>query len=105
MKFFSKTNMSIVTVCLMGVSAVTAAIVPSAKSEDEDLAFAQQGVSVLSSSGDGGRTAIAGLGDDSYTKTGLAAQGFSATSADNNGTLTVGIGQNTQDSTTHGDWN
>ncbi|PWV51929.1 hypothetical protein [Chitinophaga sp. S165] len=104
MKKLSFKNFSIVTMCLMGVSAVAAAVVPSAKEDDENQAFAQQGITVLSSSGDGGQTAIAGPGTASYTQTGAAAQGFSATSADNNLTNTRVVGNDTLDSTTHGDW-
>ncbi len=98
MKNLSLKNFSIVSLCLMGVSAVTAAVVPAVTSQEENEAFAQ-GVTVLSSSGDGGQTAIAGVGVASYTQTRIGSVGFSATSVDNFAATATDAG--TLDSTTH----
>ncbi|PWV51930.1 hypothetical protein [Chitinophaga sp. S165] len=104
MKKHTFKNISIVSICLMGASTIAAAVRPTPKGEDENQAVQIQGISVLSSSGDGDQTAIIGPGDASYTETGLASQGRSATSFDNVGTLTRIVGCDTLDSTTHGDW-
>lgn len=101
MKKLSFKNFSVLGLVLMGVSALTAAMIPS-KGEANNQAKADAaaaGVSFISSGG-AESTVRAGAGLRSYTATGNPADNFDLASAtsvvnDDNGTVTQELGNQT----------
>jgi hypothetical protein len=91
MKKLSFKNLSVLGLILMGVSAITAAMTP-AKSDAAPSRFDGNGEEFESSAGGGVTVRFVDGGSRSWTQTepvaNINGNGFSATSANDNGTLT-----------------
>ena len=102
MKKISFKNLSVLGLVLLGVSAITTAMIPS-KTDAKNTQNPENGFSRLSSNG-GGETVTEGVGLRSWTQTGPAGNNadlLSATSQDDDGTFTgAQVGNDTEGGTT-----